>query len=201
MSIVKKRSYYDIIAGLSAFECSQDVSLNPHDLQELVTEGDESDEQPEKVEEDVKRKRNTVHGYLGGKVDLNEATNASYDLSHTLLGGYVPKRQLESLSSIDFAHYFHKSLECENALQVYDLLVGSGYGRIPVHINGKSGDSRESTTASTSNNPVDSNGSEARTESRDNKAVRKVVVCKKCKSRFSGPRRMQMFKNHVCNIS
>lgn len=186
MSVVKKRSYYDVIAGLAAFECSQEVTFNPHDLQELVKQPDES--QKPFNDENSRKKRTIVHGYLGGKVDMNEASNASYDLSHTLLGGYVPKRQLESLSSIDFAHYFHKSLECENALQVYDLFVGTGYGRIPAHING-----REAA-------PVE-NATIAERTSTPAKSVRKVVVCKRCRSRFAGPRRMQELEKHACRHS
>lgn len=187
MSVGKKRSYYDIIAGLAAFECSQEVTFNRHDLQELVKQPTESQSVTRNTEDETRRKRTIVHGYLGGKVDINEASNASYDLSHTLLGGYVPKRQLESLSSIDFAHYFHKSLECEDALQVYDLFVGTGYGRIPAHINGQVAAPVEAATAR-----------DSRLES-PAKSVRKVVVCKRCGARAHGPRRVQELENHVCN--
>ena len=133
MGATEKKNYYDIIAGLSAFESSQEVTLSSNELEELVKNTESTPETPKQViqedTEKIDKKRMTVHGYLGGKVDLTEATNASYDLSHTLLGGYVPKRQLESLSSIDFAHYFHKSLECENALQLYHLVMENRYRR------------------------------------------------------------------------
>lgn len=120
-------NYYDLISGLSAFECSHEVLLSAGELEQLVESSDEecckNGETTDDESSTIEKKRLTVHGYLGGKVDLTEASNASYDLSHTLLGGYVPRRQLESLSSIDFAHYFHKSLECENALRNYDLVM------------------------------------------------------------------------------
>lgn len=195
MSVSKKRNYYDIIAGLAAFECSQEVTFNPLDLQELVKQPDEAKKPSSTIDDDPRKKRTIVHGYLGGKVDLNEASNASYDLSHTLLGGYVPKRQLESLSSIDFAHYFHKLLECENALQVYELLVGTGYGRIPAHINGRVAAPVEAAVTSAAG-AIDGEGAAAPPRS-----VRKVVVCKRCRTRFTGPRRMQELEKHACRHS
>lgn len=198
MSSIKKKNYYDIIAGLSAFECSQEVILSPQDLLELVTEDTEPNDEPESTVDDKGKKRTTVHGYLGGKVDLNEASNASYDLSHTLLGGYVPKRQLESLSSIDFAHYFHKSLECEGALQVYDLLMGNDYRRLNLHINGNS--SREDTTTTTTPPPNSIENESGDTRTNHNKVVRKAIICKKCGAKFVGSTRMKMLKKHSCNV-
>ncbi|EDO17619.1 hypothetical protein Kpol_1061p44 [Vanderwaltozyma polyspora DSM 70294] len=181
METVQKRNYYDVIAGLSAFEKSNDVTLSNEELRELTTindkDGDDelqSNENEENLKNDEEKGKMVVHGYLGGKVDLSEASNATYDLSHTLLGGYVPKKQLESLSSIDFAHYFHKSLECENALEVYDLLVGNEYRHV-----------QQQQYRSDSQNK-DGN-------------VRKVVICKNCKSRFTGPNRMKSLYKHNCN--
>lgn len=189
MSVARKKGYYDVIAGLSAFESSQEVTFSREDLQELVKEEEELAKQTGKVEDDTRRKRTTVHGYLGGKVDINEASNASYDLSHTLLGGYVPKRQLESLSSIDFAHYFHKSLECEDALQVYDVYVGNGYGRITPQLN----------RMATPTSEAEANGRETITE--PGKMVRKVIVCRRCKSRFVGPKRKHDLEKHECRLT
>lgn len=198
MSAIKKKNYYDIIAGLSAFEYSHEVTLSPQDLLELVTEDAEPNEEPESMFDDKKKKRTTVHGYLGGKVDINEASNASYDLSHTLLGGYVPKRQLESLSSIDFAHYFHKSLECEGALQVYDLLMGNDYRRLNLHINGNSSREGTTTTATPPSNSIESEAGATRTN--HHRVVRKAVICKKCGAKFVGSTRMKMLGKHICNV-
>ncbi|CDH09323.1 related to Chromatin structure-remodeling complex protein RSC14 [Zygosaccharomyces bailii ISA1307] len=177
----KKKGYYDVIAGLAAFECSQDVSLTTQELDELVKAEDDKQTQviPNSANEETRKKKVTVHGYLGGKVDLDEASNASYDLSHTLLGGYVPKRQLESLSSIDFAHYFHKSLECESALQVYDSFMASNFRRAPALPTDPVQDNLHSGTPSP--------------------AVRKSLVCKKCGARFSGSHRMHRLRKHTCN--
>lgn len=177
----KRKSYYDVIGGLAAFECSQEVSLNPQELTELIKAEDDKQAQmiPNNANEETRRKKVTVHGYLGGKVDLDEASNASYDLSHTLLGGYVPKRQLESLSSIDFAHYFHKSLECESALQVYDSFMANNFRRA---------------TAVPMDPPQDNshNGTPS-------PAIRKSLLCKKCGSKFTGSHRMHRLRKHVCN--
>ncbi|GCE99855.1 hypothetical protein ZYGM_003041 [Zygosaccharomyces mellis] len=183
----KRRTYYEVIAGLASFERSQDVSLSYPELQELVNAesyNKQAEKLPNTANEGTKRKKVTVHGYLGGKVDLDEASNASYDLSHTLLGGYVPKRQLESLSSIDFAHYFHKSLECEDALQIYDLFVANNFRRATAlppavtHINNNS-----------DNEPHSSPGS----------TIKKSLICKKCGTKFSGSHRMHRLRKHSCN--
>lgn len=194
MNVTRKKGYYDVIAGLSAFECSQEVVFSREDLVELVKAEEELAKQNGKPEEDVRRKRTTVHGYLGGKVDLNEASNASYDLSHTLLGGYVPKRQLESLSSIDFAHYFHKSLECEDALQIYEVFVGNGYNQIPAQLNSRM---ISNTSPGTPASGSDNNGK----ETVPSKVVRRVIVCRRCKSRFVGPRRKQELEKHECRLT
>lgn len=191
-----------MLAGLSAFESSQEVIFNQHDLQELVKEDEEqqSKEQNKSTDEESRRKRTTVHGYLGGKVDLNEASNASYDLSHTLLGGYVPKRQLESLSSVDFAHYFHKSLECEDALQVYDVFVASGYGRVATQLNGRVAlNTGENTSSGTPASGLDEN--DKNTVTGPVKMTRKVIVCRRCKSRFVGPKRKHDLEKHECKLT
>ncbi|CAR29501.1 hypothetical protein ZYGR_0AD01830 [Zygosaccharomyces rouxii] len=186
----KRRTYYEVIAGLASFERSQDVSLSHPELQELVKaefHNKQAEKLPNTTNEETKRKKVTVHGYLGGKVDLDEASNASYDLSHTLLGGYVPRRQLESLSSIDFAHYFHKSLECEDALQIYDMFVANNFRRATAlpstvtHVNNNN--------SSNHNEPHASSGS----------AVKKSLVCKKCGTKFSGSHRMHRLRKHDCN--
>ncbi|GAV55794.1 hypothetical protein ZYGR_0AY01870 [Zygosaccharomyces rouxii] len=189
----KRRTYYEVIAGLASFERSQDVSLSHPELQELVKaeiHNKQTEKLPNTANEEAKRKKVTVHGYLGGKVDLDEASNASYDLSHTLLGGYVPRRQLESLSSIDFAHYFHKSLECEDALQIYDLFVANNFRRATAlpstvtHINNNN--NNNSSTHDEAHSPPGSN-------------IKKSLVCKKCGTKFSGSHRMHRLRKHTCN--
>ena len=180
MEVVQKKNYYDVIAGLSAFEKSNDVTLTIEELKELTeVESDKEDKakklsKDEQHKEDENKVRMNVHGYLGGRVDLSEAPNTTYDLSHALLGGFVPRRQLESLSSIDFAQYFHKSLECENALEVYDLLVGNEYRHVQQQQHRNEIDNKD-------------------------KVVRKVIVCKKCQARFMGPDRMKSLYKHNCN--
>lgn len=128
MREIREKSYYDIIAGLSAFECSHKVTLSPEELKDLTNKTRENenndDEEKNKSQKNASTKRPIVHSYLGNKINLKEA---NYDLSHCVMGGFLPKNQLESLSSKDFAYYFHKSLECEDALEVYDLLVGNEY--------------------------------------------------------------------------
>lgn len=186
----KRKSYYEVIAGLASFERSQDVSLSHPELQELVKADYDNQQQagklPNNSNEDARRKKVTVHGYLGGKVDLDEASNASYDLSHTLLGGYVPRRQLESLSSIDFAHYFHKSLECEDALQIYDLFVANNFRRATA---------LPPTVSRLNENPHNHNDTQQASVS----SIRKSLVCKKCGTKFSGSHRMHRLRKHNCN--
>lgn len=192
----KRRTYYEVIAGLASFEHSQDVSLSTSELQDLIkaeNQKKEIESQPNTVSEEPKKKKVTVHGYLGGKVDLDEASNASYDLSHTLLGGYVPRKQLESLSSVDFAHYFHKSLECEDALQIYDLFVANNFRRataLPAtvsHINSNNNN----------NGHITSNHGES--QSSPAPTIRKSLICKKCGTKFSGSHRMHRLRKHNCN--
>ncbi|CCE63554.1 hypothetical protein TPHA_0F00680 [Tetrapisispora phaffii CBS 4417] len=188
MEGTQKKNYYDVIAGLSAFEKSNEVTLSIQELEELTstkkddTEKDNVDSITKKkiLQEDEKKSKMIVHGYLGGKVDLSHASNATYDLSHCLLGGFVPKPQLETLSSVDFANYFHRSLECENALEVYDFLVGNEYR----HVQQQQLKQNQ-----------DSEGYKSKNEN----AVRKVIVCKKCNSKFKGQNRLRMLYNHICN--
>lgn len=199
-----KKTYYDIIAGLAAFEKSQAVSLTPEELLELTTISNNTKEEKKKedhseteikpdnsigekkvedTEAEEDKPKINIHGYLGGKVDLSEATNVNYDLGHTLLGGYVPKKQLESLSSLDFAHYFHKSLECEDALQIYDLFIPTS-NKMHMLLNTNGNDTSKITP-----DRITPEG----------KIIRKVIICKKCKSKFYGPTRLQQLKKHDCN--
>ncbi|CCH60207.1 hypothetical protein TBLA_0C04070 [Henningerozyma blattae CBS 6284] len=192
MKLVKNKSYYDIISGLAAFECSHKVTLSAEELKDLTSKSKEKnqsskdDSSKQKHQSKHHHKKNysqpILHGYLGGKVNLKDA---QYDLSHSLLGGYVPKHQLESLSSTDFSYYFHKSLYCEDALDVYDLLVGNEYRQLRKNI-------------STETNPNNSMDDDADGAKNTNNNVRKAVICKKCTSKFVGNSRMRELENHSC---
>ncbi|CCC66908.1 hypothetical protein NCAS_0A03500 [Naumovozyma castellii] len=163
-SLVKK-NYYEVIAGLAELERSQDITFTKEELYQLT--------KPVPLKKaEAKSKRHIVHAYLGGNIDIKDTTE--YDLSHTLLGTHVPQKQLEMLSSIDFAQLFHKTLECENALQINDMFFD---GLTPSPRKSDPQDSKEATT----------------------KGVRKVVVCKRCQSRFKGPLRMKQLEKHTCN--
>lgn len=194
---VKRRDYYTIIGALSAFETSQEVTFTPEELVELTattTDGEQEKVEGKEEEHETDGKRVPVHAYLGGKVDLKEASNANYDLSHTLLGGYVPAKQLESLSSIDFAHYFHKLLECDDALQVFDMFLPAN-SRMNLLL------SSQSKTTAGPEKSMEKKRKELDNFERvlpDGKIVRKVIVCQRCKHKFRGPDRMKLLKKHAC---
>ncbi|CCK69403.1 Ldb7p KNAG_0C02920 [Huiozyma naganishii CBS 8797] len=191
------RSYYDIISALSAVEKSQDVVFTPEELVELTApleQGRSNDPQSD-TKKDGKPRIN-VHGYMGDvKVNPVEASKVEYDLSHTLLGGYVPRKQLESLSSVDFAHYFHKALECENTLQIYDMFVPQKSamhqvlaGRLDHDTTQQNQQQQQQQQQRTTYQRVDAAG----------RIVKKVLVCKRCSSKFQGPHRWKQLKQHVC---
>lgn len=211
-----KKNYYDIIAGLSAFDKSQDVVLSRTELEELTEEKeetqtdsmgnefkDEIDDNKEKGEQKSNRQRRPIlHDYLGGKVDTQELQTVQHDLSHTLLGGYVPKKQLESLSSLDFAQYFHKALECEESLQIYDLFIQPTQNKpIQSYFLGNTPDPGaidaqvEETSA-----PLgpEKDPKVYQWTKPDGKIVKKVVICNRCHSRFSGQNRMKQLVQHHC---
>ena len=229
---VAKKDYYDIIAGLSAFEKSQDVVLTKQELIELTKGQNEEIDGGKNIEinnkDEIKdsndssnsnqeivtkqsmkrRQRPNLHGYLGGKVDMEKIKTAQHDLSHTLLGSYIPKRQLESLTSLDFAQYFHKALECEESLQIYDLFIQ------PTQvIKGRSMISKNSSSTSSSNTPPGSSSENSdpmdpehnprvyQWTKPDGKVIRKVVICNRCNSRFFGPNRMKQLAQHSCKIT
>ncbi|EJT41661.1 LDB7-like protein [Saccharomyces kudriavzevii IFO 1802] len=171
--------YYAVLAGLSALEKSPQVVFTAAELQQLTQQcssANESARDREISEGKVsKPKRVAVHGYLGGKVSLADAAQVEYEVGHSLLGSYVPRQQLEALSSVDFAHHFHRTLECKAALETHDVfLAGAGQLSLPFqsHID----------------SPKDN----------DLKRKRKVMICKRCQSRFSGPQRRSQIKEHVC---
>lgn len=182
--------YYDTISNLSALEASDKVSFPPEQLAVLVR----NDEQVRKerdmirtdeVEGTAGKKLEPVHGYLG-KVNVNSGSTTGYELKHTLLGGHVPRQQLETLSSTDFAHFFYKVLQCEDALKVYAKYV---------NVNARSTLATTppiSATVQVQELPV------RKRQSGSKDGVKKVILCKKCKARFSGPRKHTNMKSHMC---
>lgn len=193
--------YYDTIAGLSALECSHKVHLSHGQLQELCTKDINARNNTDNLnevtdEKDKKEKRRApVHGYLS-KNEANMAADSGYELQHTLLGGHVPRATLEALSSTDFAHYFHKVVDFNKAIQVYNNFaiqnsaVSSSSASTPVL----------STTPTT---PIVTNDASLpdvnkRPRPQQHDGVKKVILCKLCKARFSGPRRFTNMKKHMC---
>lgn len=209
----KSKSYYDIIGALSTFEVSQEVTLTNKELEQLTKEGgndaedNESEEEEEEEQESDDDVRAPVHSYLGGRVNVKEAALASYDLGHTLLGGYVPQHQLESLSSVDFAHYFKRTLESKEALQVFDTflpatsrtyMLPSTQAERDAKLNGTEGAESNDTHSSNTAAAADDAASYERILP-DGKIVRKVVICKRCNRKFRGIDRMKQLKKHQCS--
>ena len=199
-----KHDYYSVLAGLSAFEASQNVSFTEQELEEFSRqqnqvslkekEGEDGTDRDDNVKETKSNANNStsakrmppVHGYLGGRVDIKEAARANYDLSHTLLGGYVPKRQLEQLVSLDFAHFFNKNLECKSAIQVCSTFTG--LANPPVNSN--------TSTDSPEELRIQQEASEVTLP--DGRIKYRVLECVKCHQRFRGPDRLKLLKQHSC---
>ncbi|AAS54402.1 AGL088Cp [Eremothecium gossypii ATCC 10895] len=222
------RSYYSVISDLSCFEASDKVSFTREQLMELTQQEVDAREMRDNLErsEWETRKRLPMHSYLGQLAarDAEEAAKhpGYYTLQHTLLGGYVPRHQLESLSSTDFAHYLHKVLECEGPLDSYGKYVN--VGRIPIGsaevaaespmplavkapvpmpgLLGTPGSSSSTKVQTPSSSATPSAGTPPIVNTTIKKAgeshIKKVVLCKLCKKRFSGPRRFTEFSNHMC---
>lgn len=246
---VAKKDYYDIIAGLSAFEKSQEVVLTRQELIELTKDRSEGIDGGKNVgtrdkdeirdsdgnvssssssssnsssnnkdigakeqnnQDSKRRRRPNLHGYLGGKVDMEEIKIAQHDLSHTLLGSYIPKRQLESLTSLDFAQYFHKALECEESLQIYDLFIQptqntKSRSTVPKNLENINTTNNNNNTTKESSERVDLSDPEHNPRvyqwtKPDGKVVRKVVLCNRCNGRFFGPNRMKQLLQHNCKL-
>ncbi|SMN20968.1 similar to Saccharomyces cerevisiae YBL006C LDB7 Component of the RSC chromatin remodeling complex [Maudiozyma saulgeensis] len=200
MSTATKRDYYEVIGALSSFETSQEVVLSNDELVEL-TKPKIDTQQKEASEERI-----PVHAYLGGKVNMKEAAHASYDLGHTLLGGYVPQRQLESLSSIDFAHYFDKTLDCDDALQIFDTFLPasarqcmllSTQNELDIRAKAKAKAKLERKQKAATAAADSANGTDERVLP-DGKIVRKVIMCRRCNRKFRGEDRMKQLKRHEC---
>ncbi|CAI4037238.1 hypothetical protein SMKI_02G1060 [Saccharomyces mikatae IFO 1815] len=171
--------YYEVIAGLSALEKSPQVVFSAAELQQLTQQSADTNKNTKGSENSKMRisrpKRVAVHGYLGGKVSLADAAQVEYEVGHSLLGSYVPRQQLEALSSVDFAHHFHRTLECKTALETHDVfLAGAGQLSLPFqsHIESPRED--------------------------ELKRKRKVLICKRCQSRFIGTHRRSQLREHAC---
>ncbi|AET41080.1 Ldb7p Ecym_7234 [Eremothecium cymbalariae DBVPG len=222
------RSYYNVISDLSCFESSDKVSFTEEQLLELTQQEYDNRETRDDLSKSGLHfdpiKRIPMHSYLGPLTarDAEEAAKhlGFYNLKHTLLGGYVPRNQLESLSSTDFAHYLHKILECEGPLDSYSKYVNVGripigsidpVNELPVPLSAKTpvqvqagtpGSSSSTKVQTPSSSATPSAGTPPIVNTTIKKAgeshIKKVVLCKLCKKRFSGPRRFTEFSNHMC---
>ena len=199
MSTTETKNYYDVIGALSSFECSQEVTFNSEELTEL-TKQPKLDIQDDKADNE----RIKVHSYLGGKIDTKEASQAHYDLGHTLLGGYVPPHQLESLSSIDFAHYFNKTIDCEEALKIYETFLPASSRQCMLLSTQHDIEAKAKAKAQAKlekkqkTSGTDSNGNDDERVLPDGKIVRKVIICRRCNRKFRGADRMKQLKRHEC---
>lgn len=220
MTVANARGYYDILGALSTFEVSQEVSLTHEELTQLAQEaqkeseggdvqGKKTDGNSESGDADANDKddddeRTPVHSYLGGRVKVKEAALASYDLGHTLLGGYVPQHQLESLSSIDFANYFRRTLENEDAVQIFDTFLPASSRTYMLPSTQAERDAQAGVEGSTATNAATAAAQAAENAANyervlpDGKIVRKVVVCKRCNRKFRGIDRMKQLRKHEC---
>ncbi|KAL3231690.1 Chromatin structure-remodeling complex protein RSC14 [Nakaseomyces bracarensis] len=211
--IEKKLDYYGALAGLASLDRSHQVNFSDGELVELVKNRRENLEpQSEDLYRNNKNRIN-IHGSLGGKVDMKEITEMTYDLDHNLLGGYVPRQQLETLSSADFARYFHKKIECGNSLRAYDTFLADTHFGLMAKPQKKSSEAQPNnatatdsaatvatTTATTTTTPTNTSESTvaAKVATPTSSHVRKVVVCKRCRARFIGPSRMKSLRRHNC---
>ncbi|CEP60481.1 Ldb7p LALA0_S01e11892g [Lachancea lanzarotensis] len=199
--------YYDIIAGLSALECSHKTRLSQEQLQALCridqqakkTRDQTSDEQLDESHR-RERRRVPVHGYLS-KVDATLKLENAGDLQHTLLGGHVPRSQLEALSSTNFASYFQKLIDFDKTAEAFSIFVNAAAIRATAIAATPSPPS----SATPSVQPGALEGNEGleltkklQASTSNNDGVKKVILCKKCKARFSGPRRFTNMKKHMC---
>lgn len=190
--VERKLDYYDVIRGLASLDRSHQVSFNKGELRELVKNRIENMEPAVTDLYRNNKNRINIHGYLGGKVDMKQITEMTYDLDHNLLGGFVPRQQLETLSSADFARYFHKKIECGNSLRTYDTFLSDvhfGLMAKPKKIEMNETAENKDTAENKETKPVTTPTSAH---------IRKVVVCKRCNSRFVGPSRMKSLRRHNC---
>ncbi|SCU92802.1 LAME_0F01552g1_1 [Lachancea meyersii CBS 8951] len=197
--------YYDTIAGLSSLECSHKAHISPEQLQALCKIDQEArktrDEACDgRLENDLRERRCIpVHGYLS-KIDAQISLDNVNELQHTLLGGHVPRAQLEALSSTDFANYFHKLIDFDKAIQAFNFYVTHSA------VNATAAVTPTPPLSATPTVPLAAGGTSESIESvrkpkplaSNNGGVKKVILCKRCKARFSGPRRFTNMKKHMC---
>lgn len=138
--------YYDAICTLDTLDGAEQVSFTKNQLAFLVEEEiqQKKDRDELKPKDTVEGRRVPVHEYLGplSPKQAEAAAFAEYHWDHQLLGPYVPKSKLESLSANEFAAYFRKrqfeegrkALERVSMVPAIDLpIMGSGnpYGAAP----------------------------------------------------------------------
>lgn len=191
--VEKKLDYYAAISGLASLDRSHQVHFSKGELRELVKNRLENMAPTATDLYRNNKNRINIHGYLGGKVNMKEITELTYDLDHNLLGGYVPRQQLETLSSADFARYFHKKIECGTTMRTYDtFLTDSHFG-----LMAKPRRTEPATTTSGATN-IDQKVEKKPITTPASAHIRKVIVCKRCNSRFAGPSRMKSLRRHIC---
>ncbi|SCU84556.1 LAFA_0D10616g1_1 [Lachancea sp. 'fantastica'] len=198
--------YYDIISGLSALECSHRTCLSPEQLQAFCridqqakkTRDQTIDEQDESHRRE--RRRIPVHGYLS-KADAGLKLENGNDLQHTLLGGHVPRSQLEALSSTDFARYFQKLIDFEKTTEAFNVFVNSTATRaanVAATPTPPSSALPSGQAGALAGNDDAGLAAKPKLTTSGNDSVKKVILCKKCKARFSGPRRFTNMNKHMC---
>lgn len=202
-----KLDYYSVIGGLGSLDRSHSVVLGPQELRELVknTEENRSDTALPDLYRNNKERVN-IHGYLGGRVDMKEVSEMTYDLNHTLLGGYVPRQQLETLCSTDFARYMHRKVDCGDAMQVYDTFLADNHlglaQRPRIHTQTtQSPQAQAQAQAQGQGQGIAQPMQDKIPPVQHDTHVRKVVVCKRCRARFLGPSRMKSLRRHNCKAA
>lgn len=194
-------SYYDVIGALSTLECSQDVIFTPDELEQL-TAHTKTGSQPQPT--GFKRSKHNIHGYLGAKLNSSDVSHvADCDLSHTLMGGYVPPTQLETLCGTNFADLFHRQLDCSELLQVYDIFskdILSPNMRQGTDAAAAAEDTRQEDKSTTSGGVRDpaTDPKVYQWTTAEGKIIRKVVICRRCNSKFYGTQRLKQLQQHHC---
>lgn len=176
--------YYDAIETLGIIDSSEQVSFSRNQLIHLAKE-----EIAERLQRDDMDSHDSngspripLHEFLGQLSNRQleaAATYGEYDWDHSLLGPYVPRKNLEALSANDFAAFFMKKQfeDGKRALERVSLIPSSDFqtnGVPQSYANGSLGPSGEDTT------------------------YKKALVCSRCKARFNGPRKSSEFENHRC---
>lgn len=134
--------YYDAISALNVADGPEQVAFTKNQLVFLAKEEiqQRKDRDTLKKSDEVEGRRVPVHEYLGplSTKQAEAAAFAEYHWDHQLLGPYVPKSKLESLSATEFAAYFDKrqfeegrrALERVSMVPAVVLPINNGPGEV-----------------------------------------------------------------------